>query len=174
MTLHIDFETAGCGSATSEMCSWLPRCFSCYYYLCRLEKCCLRTDYPSGGWISTSLLSVGAHSRAAVSSSSIASISSTTLFSSANMDSITINAYSENTLFACVAGSEREVCGRYVDEVEKVRRKWGILKDKPDSLMLITCSASLLALSIVIFLSVRKVVRERRFLEEYLAMDSSS
>lgn len=91
-----------------------------------------------------------------------------------NIPLLSTRAYSENTLFACVAGSEREICKQYVGEVEKVRRKWGILKDKPDSLMIITCSASLLALALVVFLSIRKVIRERRFLEEYLAVDSSS
>ena len=139
-------------------------------------------DYPLGGWISTSLLSVGARSRVShASHSTLSDTSHSTLsdtshstLSTPNQHSFVVNAYSENTLFACVAGSERETCKQYVGEVEKVRRKWAILKDKPDSLMIITCSASLLALALVVFLSVRKVIRERRFLEEYVAVDSSS
>ena len=131
-------------------------------------------DYPLGGWISTSLLSVGAKSHiSGVYHFTFSNTSHSTL-STPNQHPVVVNAYSENTLFACVAGSEREICKQYVGEVEKVRRKWGILKDKPDSLMIITCSASLLALALVVFLSIRKVIRERRFLEEYLAVDSSS
>lgn len=131
-------------------------------------------DYPLGGWISTSLLSVGAKSRVSGVYHFAFSNTSHSTLSTPNQHPVVVNAYSENTLFACVAGSEREICKQYVGEVEKVRRKWGILKDKPDSLMIITCSASLLALALVVFLSIRKVIRERRFLEEYLAVDSSS